>query len=79
MLWEFRANSGVAGVPAWFEADGVQCVAVQSGWGVDAQKMQPHLDSSLGTRNPRAAGRRDPGVCGKGLGGSRFRENRARA
>ncbi|WP_324715433.1 methanol/ethanol family PQQ-dependent dehydrogenase [Carboxydochorda subterranea] len=33
VLWQFRTNSGVAGVPSTFEVDGVQYVAVQSGWG----------------------------------------------
>jgi alcohol dehydrogenase (cytochrome c) len=37
-------------VPSSFEVDGVQYVAVQSGWGVDAQKMQTRLDGSMGTR-----------------------------
>jgi alcohol dehydrogenase (cytochrome c) len=50
VLWEFRTNSGVTGVPTSFEVDGVQYVAVQSGWGVDAQKMQTRLDSSMGTK-----------------------------
>jgi alcohol dehydrogenase (cytochrome c) len=29
--------------------DGVQFVAVQSGWGVDAQKMQARLDTFFGS------------------------------
>ncbi len=40
VLWEQRTNSGVIGVPASYEVDGVQYIAVQSGWGVDAQGMQ---------------------------------------
>jgi alcohol dehydrogenase (cytochrome c) len=40
MLWEFPASSGVTGVPSSFEVDGEQYVAVQSGWGVDAERMQ---------------------------------------
>jgi alcohol dehydrogenase (cytochrome c) len=50
VLWEFRTNSGVTGVPSSFAVDGVQYIAVQSGWGVDAQKMQGRLDSFMGTR-----------------------------
>lgn len=47
-LWEQRTNSGVIGVPASYALDGVQYVAVQSGWGVDAQSMQGAIDRSLG-------------------------------
>lgn len=31
-LWRFRTNSGVYGVPSTYEVDGVQYVAVWSGW-----------------------------------------------
>ena len=51
VLWEQRTNSGVIGVPASYEVDGVQYIAVQSGWGVDAQGMQravnQHLDRNV--------------------------------
>lgn len=47
-LWEFKTNSGVTGVPSSFEVDGVQYVAVQSGWGVDAQRKQAILHTLLG-------------------------------
>ena len=40
LLWEQRTNSGVTGVPSSYANDGVQYIAVQSGWGVDAQGMQ---------------------------------------
>jgi alcohol dehydrogenase (cytochrome c) len=43
MLWQVRTNSGVTGVPSSFEVDGTQYIAVQSGWGVDAQRMQDKL------------------------------------
>jgi len=43
VLWEQKTNSGVTGVPVSFEVDGVQYIAVQSGWGVDAQRMQDSL------------------------------------
>ena len=35
-LWHFKTNSGVMAPPSSFEVDGVQYIAVQSGWGVDA-------------------------------------------
>ena len=51
VLWEQRTNSGVIGVPSSFAIDGVQYIAVQSGWGVDAQGMQravnQHLDRNI--------------------------------
>ncbi|HEY1300913.1 MAG TPA: PQQ-dependent dehydrogenase, methanol/ethanol family [Stellaceae bacterium] len=43
-LWEFRTGSGVNGVPVSFELDGKQYIAVQSGWGVDAARMQARLN-----------------------------------
>src|SRR5207249_3772067 len=49
-LWEYKTNSGITGVPSSFAVDGVQYVAVQSGWGVDAQRMQARLDTFLGTK-----------------------------
>jgi alcohol dehydrogenase (cytochrome c) len=48
ILWEHRTNSGVTGVPSTFMVDGVQYIAVQSGWGVDAQRMQNRIAQSLG-------------------------------
>ena len=43
-LWEFRTGSGVNGVPVSFQLDGKQYIAVQSGWGVDAARMQARLN-----------------------------------
>jgi alcohol dehydrogenase (cytochrome c) len=44
ILWQYPTLSGVNGVPVSFEVDGTQYVAVQSGWGVDAARMQRGLD-----------------------------------
>jgi alcohol dehydrogenase (cytochrome c) len=49
LLWQFRTNSGVIGIPTTFEVDGKQYIAVQSGWGIDAAGMQRRLDSLQGT------------------------------
>ena len=49
ILWEQRTNSGVIGVPTSYMVDGVQYVAVQAGWGLDAARMQNALDRSQGT------------------------------
>lgn len=50
ILWTQRTNSGITGIPTAFAVDGVQYVAVQSGWGVDAQKMQVSLDGVRGQK-----------------------------
>ena len=49
VLWQQRTNSGITGVPSTYAVDGVQYVAVQSGWGVDAQRMLSRIDANLGT------------------------------
>ena len=48
VLWETAMPSGVTGVPSSFEVDGQQYVAVQAGWGVDAQRMQAGVDTLMG-------------------------------
>jgi len=49
LLWQQRTNSGVTAVPTSYEVNGVQYVAVQSGWGVDAQRMMRNIDNYRGT------------------------------
>jgi alcohol dehydrogenase (cytochrome c) len=49
LLWQYRTNSGITGVPTSFEVDGVQYIAVQAGWGVDAQGMLGRIDRYRGT------------------------------
>lgn len=51
LLWEQKLNSGITGVPTTFEVDGRQYVAIQSGWGVDAMRMQTRLDQMQGRTN----------------------------
>ena len=50
ILWRQRTNSGIPGVPSSYEIDGTQYVAVQSGWGVDAQRGMRGIDRFLGTK-----------------------------
>jgi alcohol dehydrogenase (cytochrome c) len=50
VLWQQRTNSGVTGVPVSYQIDGLQYIAVQSGWGVDAQRKQELLDKAFGTK-----------------------------
>ena len=45
----FQANSGITAVPISYMVDGVQYIAVQAGWGVDAQKMITRLDQTMKT------------------------------
>lgn len=47
-LWKFRTNSGIIAPPSTYEVDGVQYVAVASGWGIDAERMQGRLAQALG-------------------------------
>lgn len=47
VLWEYPTNSGVTAAPSSFEVDGKQYIAVQSGWGVDAERMQGGLKQLL--------------------------------
>jgi alcohol dehydrogenase (cytochrome c) len=49
ILWQQKTNSGVVGVPVSYAIDGKQYVAVQSGWGVDAQRKQDFLNKHWGT------------------------------
>jgi alcohol dehydrogenase (cytochrome c) len=51
VLWQHRTSSGVIGVPTSFAVNGVQYIAVQSGWGLDAQRMQPAIDAFTGKRS----------------------------
>ena len=48
VLWQQRTSSGITGVPSTYAIDGVQYVAVQSGYGVDAQSMQGVVNRSRG-------------------------------
>jgi len=48
VLWQAATPSGVTGVPTTFEVNGEQYVAVQSGWGVDAARMQAGIDTLMG-------------------------------
>ncbi len=50
VLWQFPAPSGVVGVPSSFEVDGEQYIAVQSGWGVDAERIQGAFNAILPDR-----------------------------
>ena len=50
VLWEFKTNSGIMAPPSTFEVDGVQYIAVASGWGVDAAFQQELMNQLIGTK-----------------------------
>jgi alcohol dehydrogenase (cytochrome c) len=52
VLWQFPTNSGITGPATSFMVDGTQYIAVQSGWGVDAQFMQAVLNVAAPGRFP---------------------------
>ena len=43
LLWEQKTNSGITGAPVAYEVDGTEYIAVQSGWGVDAERIQDKM------------------------------------
>jgi alcohol dehydrogenase (cytochrome c) len=53
VLWEQKTNSGIMGMPIAYEVDGTEYIAVQSGWGVDAQRIQDALatQNDVGVEN----------------------------
>jgi alcohol dehydrogenase (cytochrome c) len=49
LLWETPTPSGVTATPSTYEVDGEQYVAVQSGWGIDAERMQGSFNTVMKT------------------------------
>jgi alcohol dehydrogenase (cytochrome c) len=49
VLWEQKTNSGITAAPIAYEVDGTEYIAVQSGWGVDAQRIQDALSKDAKT------------------------------
>ena len=47
VLWSIRTNSGVIGAPVAYSIDGKEYIAVQSGWGVDSERVQTSLNRHL--------------------------------
>jgi alcohol dehydrogenase (cytochrome c) len=47
-LWHFRTNSGVIAPPSTYTVNGVQYVAVQSGYGVDPAYQQGLMAELVG-------------------------------
>ena len=52
LLWQQKTNSGIVGMPVAYEVDGTEYIAIQSGWGVDAQRIQDALTTNnIGLEN----------------------------
>jgi alcohol dehydrogenase (cytochrome c) len=47
-LWHFKTNSGIIAPPSSFEVNGVQYIAVESGWGIDAAFNQSLMADLVG-------------------------------
>ncbi len=45
LVWEFPTNSGIVAPASTYRVDGVQYVAVASGWGVDSASIQSRLNT----------------------------------
>jgi alcohol dehydrogenase (cytochrome c) len=60
VLWQTRLNTGVTGVPSSYMVDGVQYVAVQVGWGVDAARMLDGVEALM-PENRRPGGKAPQG------------------
>ena len=85
LLWEQKTNSGIMGMPVSYEVDGTQYIAIQSGWGVDAQRIQDALATNnigiennvpqggvgLGVRASRSKRRADREAARQGESGGR--------
>lgn len=54
LLWQQRTNSGIIGMPVAYQVGDTEYVAVQSGWGVDAQRIQQALSTTQLKLDPNA-------------------------
>jgi alcohol dehydrogenase (cytochrome c) len=54
LLWQQRTNSGIIGMPVAYQVGDTEYIAVQSGWGVDAQRIQDSLSKTSLKLDPDA-------------------------
>jgi alcohol dehydrogenase (cytochrome c) len=54
LLWQQKTNSGIIGMPVAYQVGDTEYVAVQSGWGVDAQRIQESLAKTSMKLDPNA-------------------------
>jgi alcohol dehydrogenase (cytochrome c) len=50
VLWKYKMPSGVTAVPSSYEINGEQFIAVQAGWGIDAERMQSGINTLNNTK-----------------------------
>ncbi len=53
-LWQQRTNSGIIGMPVAYQVGDTEYIAVRSGWGVDAQRIQVWLTETPWKVDPDA-------------------------
>jgi alcohol dehydrogenase (cytochrome c) len=54
LLWQQGTNSGIVGMPVAYQVGNTEYIAVQSGWGVDAQRQQVRLSETPLKLDPNA-------------------------
>jgi len=54
LLWQQKTNSGIIGMPVAYQVGDTEYVAIQSGWGVDAQRIQDSLAKTSMKLDPNA-------------------------
>jgi alcohol dehydrogenase (cytochrome c) len=54
LLWQQGTNSGIVGMPVAYQVGNTEYIAVQSGWGVDAQRQQVSLSKTALKLDPDA-------------------------
>ena len=50
VVWNYKMPSGVTAVPSSYEVNGEQYIAVQAGWGIDAERMQSGINTLNSTK-----------------------------
>jgi alcohol dehydrogenase (cytochrome c) len=54
LLWQQKTNSGIVGMPVAYQVDDTEYIAIQAGWGVDAQRIQDALAQTSLKLDPNA-------------------------
>ena len=54
LLWQQKTNSGIIGMPVAYQVGDTEYIAIQSGWGVDAQRIQDGLAKTSMKLDPNA-------------------------
>ncbi len=54
LLWQIRTNSGIIAPPVAYQVGDTEYIAITSGWGVDAQRIQQALSTTPVATDPNA-------------------------